>query len=95
MARNQYNQIPQVNESFHMMYYRVHTDKFVYNSRSFQGLLNDFHNVFKDYKFIKILIYTLKFYLTLYLIGTPFNAFTNRADPDQAAQDLLCLLMEI
>ena len=38
--------------------------------------------------------------LTLYLIETPFNAFANRADPDQAAlelpdQDLLCLLMEI
>ena len=24
-------------------------------------------------------------YLTLYLIETPFNAFANRADPDQAA----------
>ena len=23
--------------------------------------------------------------LTLYLIGTPFKAFANRADPDQAA----------
>ena len=37
--------------------------------------------------------------LTLYLlyIETPFNAFANRTDSDQAALDqgLLCLLMEI
>ena len=37
--------------------------------------------------------------LTLYLIQTPFNAFANREDPDQAAlvpdQGLLCLLMEL
>ena len=33
--------------------------------------------------------------LTLYHIETPFNAFANRADPDQADQGLLCLLMEI
>ena len=39
--------------------------------------------------------------LTLYLIELPFNAFANRADPDQAAlkelpdQGLLCLLAEI
>ena len=36
--------------------------------------------------------------LTFYLKETPFNAFANRADPDQAAltdQGLLCLLMEI
>ena len=36
--------------------------------------------------------------LTLILIETPFNTFTNRADPDQAAlqelpdQGLLCLI---
>ena len=39
--------------------------------------------------------------LTLYLIETPFNAFANRVDPDQAAlkelpdQGLFCLLLEI
>ena len=39
--------------------------------------------------------------LNLYLKETPFNAFANRAVPDQAAltelpdQGLLCLLMEI
>ena len=36
--------------------------------------------------------------LTLYPIETPFDAFANRADPDQAElpnQGLLCLLMEI
>ena len=27
----------------------------------------------------------VKSFLTLYLIETPFNAFANRADPDQAA----------
>ena len=33
--------------------------------------------------------------LTLYLIETPFIVLANRADPDQAALGLLCLLMEI
>ena len=42
----------------------------------------------------------LKSGLTLYRIEMPFNAFANRADPDQAAlelpnQGLICLLMEI
>ena len=38
--------------------------------------------------------------LSLYLIETPFNDFANRADPDQAAQELpdqglLCLFKDI
>ena len=34
-----------------------------------------------------MLYFTTEFwpFLTLYLIETPFNAFANRADPDQAA----------
>ena len=35
------------------------------------------------------------FALTLYLIQAPFIIFANRADPDQADQGLLWLLMEI
>ena len=33
---------------------------------------------------MELLIY-IRITLTLYLIETPFNAFENRADPDQAA----------
>ena len=32
---------------------RVHTHKFVLNSRTFHGLLNPLFMVFKDYKFMK------------------------------------------
>ena len=32
------------------------------NSRTFQGLLKDLPAVFKDYKIMKMLIYTMKFY---------------------------------
>ena len=38
----------------------AHESKFVYNSRTFQGLLKASAMVFKDYKFMKILNYTQK-----------------------------------
>ena len=36
-----------------LLQHRVHTGKIVQNSRSFQGLLEDFPTVFKDWKLKK------------------------------------------
>ena len=45
------------------MQFNVNTGKFVYNSRTFQGLLKDLPQLFsRTIKFRKILTYTLKFY---------------------------------